>query len=132
MPCTLCTPSGDIVYEDDDAYVAVHEDWAVPGHVMIVAKRHVENASSLDENAWLRIAGVWHRTERALLTLTGAERCVAMKLGILTPHLHIHLYPVPARWTREQVFAAIDGKTRVDRDERFLTNLKALLTPAPH
>lgn len=130
MPCPLCTFAGDVVYEDDESYVALHDDWSVLGHAMIVSKRHVENASSLDEEAWLRFAHVWHRVERALLALTGAERCVVMKLGILTPHLHLHLYPVSAAHSRDDVFAAIDGKTHVPRDEAFLAKLRGHLTPA--
>lgn len=127
MHCSLCKPSGDIVFDDVDAYVVLHEDWAVLGHAMVVSKEHVENASSLDEEAWLRLARVWHRTEATLLELTGAERAIVMKLGIQTPHLHIHLYPVSATVTRADVFAAIDAKTAVERDETFIARLRAAL-----
>lgn len=130
MNCPLCTPAGDVVFEDDASYVTLHEDWAVLGHAMVVSKHHVENASSLDEERWLQLARVWHRAERALLALTGAERCIVMKLGILTPHLHLHLYPVSASASRADVFAAIDAKTRVERDEAFIANLRRHLTPA--
>jgi diadenosine tetraphosphate (Ap4A) HIT family hydrolase len=130
MHCVLCNPAGDLVFEDETTYVTLHEDWAVLGHAMIVARQHVENASSLDEDAWAHFARVWHRVERALLELTGAERCVAMKLGIMTPHLHVHLYPVQASASRADVFAAIDMKTRVPRDEDFIAGLRQHLTPA--
>ena len=129
MACVLCNPAGDLVYEDDDSYVVLHEDWAVAGHAMVVSKRHVENASDLDEAAWLRLASVWHRAEAAVLELTGAERCIVMKLGIQTPHLHLHLYPVGKEATRTEVFAAIDGKTSVRRDETFIAGLRRHLTP---
>lgn len=132
MPCVLCediASTGDVVYEDAHASIVLHNDWSVLGHAMIVAKRHVENASDLDAEEWLHFARTWQRVERVLLDLTGAERAIAMKLGILTPHLHVHLYPVSAQATREEVFAAIDGKTRVPRDERFVERVKtALLT----
>jgi diadenosine tetraphosphate (Ap4A) HIT family hydrolase len=130
MSCVLCKPSGDVVFEDDQAYVALHEDWAVLGHAMVVSKHHVENASDLDEDAWMHLTRVWHRTEKALLTLTGAQRCIVMKLGIMTPHLHFHLYPVPATATRADVFGAIDMKTRVARDEDFVAGLRQHLTRA--
>ncbi|HEX7807638.1 MAG TPA: HIT domain-containing protein [Thermoanaerobaculia bacterium] len=130
MSCVLCNPAGDIVFEDDATYVTLHDDWAVRGHAMIVAKQHVENPSALDENAWLHFARVWHRVELELLALTGAERCIAMKLGIATPHLHVHLYPVKASASRADVFAAIDMKTRVPRDEAFIAGPRQHLTPA--
>jgi diadenosine tetraphosphate (Ap4A) HIT family hydrolase len=132
MSCVLCediASTGDVVHEDPHATVVLHSDWSVLGHAMIVAKTHVENAADLDADEWLHFARVWQRTERVLLENTGAERAIAMKLGILTPHLHVHLYPVSAEATREDVFAAIDGRTRVPRDERFVERAKtALLT----
>lgn len=130
MGCTLCTPSGDIVFEDAAAVVVLHDDWAVLGHAMIVAKQHVENPSGLALADWIAFTSVWHRTEEVLLRLTGAERCIAMKLGVLTPHLHVHLYPVSSGATREEIFAAIDMKTSVPRDGRFVATLREHLTPA--
>ena len=80
---------------------------------MIVAKQHVENVSDLEEGAWLHLAKVWHRTERELREKTGADRVMVMKLGIQTPHLHVHLYPFPKDATRDEVFAVIDGRDRL-------------------
>ena len=134
MTCVFCTDvtqAGEVVFEDDTAWVVIHPDWAVLGHAMVVAKRHVENASGLDAEEWLHVARVWQRAERVLLELTGAERAIVMKLGIATPHLHVHLYPVSASATREEVFAAIDGKTSVPRDPGFLDRVKTALLTAP-
>lgn len=132
MPCPLCHPPPEqVVFENDDALVLLHDDWAVRGHLMIVAKRHVENVSDLEPEEWTGVAAVWHRTERAVLAVTGVERVIAMKLGIQTPHLHVHLYPFLASATREDVFAAIDGKTRSARDGDFVAALVARLNPPP-
>lgn len=68
-----------------------------------------------------------HRAERALLEATGAERAILMKLGIATPHLHLHIYPVRASLDRAAVFAIIDAKTRVPRDESFIAKVRAHL-----
>lgn len=132
MPCVFCTnpeSAGDIVYEDDDALVLLHPDWSPRGHAMVVAKEHVENASSLAEDAWLALARVWHRAERVLLELTGADRAIILKLGIVTPHLHVHIYPVPASSSREEVFAAFAGKKSEPRDEGFIERVRGALTP---
>ncbi|HVG24746.1 MAG TPA: HIT domain-containing protein [Thermoanaerobaculia bacterium] len=129
--CVLCAPASadDLLFEDDAARVLLHPDWSPRGHLMIVAREHVENAADLDEERWLAFARVWHRTERILLDLTGADRSIAVKLGILTPHLHVHLHPVPATATREEVFAWIDAKARDARDESFVAELRGRLTP---
>ena len=110
---------------DAVARVAFHDDWAVRGHVMVIARQHVENLSDLDDLA--AFMSVYERAERALLEATGCERAIVMKLGIMTPHLHLHIYPVAATATRAEVMAAIDGKTRVPRDETLIERVRAML-----
>ena len=123
MQCVFCTDvarAGDVVCETAHAWVVLHEDWAVPGHAMIVSRRHIENASDLTEHEWEHFSRVWRRAERALLAATDSDRAIVMKLGIATPHLHVHIYPVGKNATREEVFAAIEGKTRARRDEMLV------------
>lgn len=128
MTCALCEePAGDIVFEDEWTRVILHEDGSPRGHAMVVSRRHLENASDLDEEEFAHLARVWHRAEHVLLEAARAERAIILKLGILTPHLHVHIYPVAAAATREEVFAAIDGKARTARDERFVEKVKLLL-----
>jgi diadenosine tetraphosphate (Ap4A) HIT family hydrolase len=130
MTCTFCSDLSSargLVFEDERSWVLLHPDWSPRGHAMVVAKRHIENASSLDEEEWLHLARVWHRAERVLLDATGAERAIIFKLGILTPHLHVHIYPMSATATREDVFAAIDGKASESRDETFVTAIRNAL-----
>ena len=106
MPCVFCTDphsAGALIWEDERVWVMLHPDRSPRGHTMVIAKRHVENASDLDEEQWLHLARVWHRAERVLLELTGAERAMILKLGIATPHLHVHIYPMSARATRDEV-----------------------------
>ena len=127
MTCVFCDnvrSSGDLVFEDDRVWIVVHPG----GHLMLVAKRHVENVSDLPEDDWLHFARVWHRAERVLLDLTQTDRAIVMKLGIQTPHLHVHLYPFRTEASREEVFAAIDGKTREPRDEAFVARIRMALS----
>ena len=135
MECIFCddiSRSGEVVHESAHAWVVLHEDWAVPGHAMIVSRRHIENASDLTDHEWEHFGRVWRKTERALLAATEAERAIVMKLGIATPHLHVHIYPVSKNLTREDVFAAIDAKTRTERDEHLVRKVRQLLTPSAH
>ena len=132
MTCTFCSDlsaAGGLVFEDERSWVLLHPDWSPRGHAMVVAKRHVENASSLDEDEWLHLARVWHRAE-GILDATGAERAIVFKLGILTPHLHIHIYPMSATATRENVFAAFDGNASEPRDEAFVATIRSALREA--
>jgi len=118
MNCLFCdlltTRDGaaDILFEDGDVLVLLHEAWATLGHTVVVAKRHVENASGLAEDEWGRLSRTFRRVEAAVLAETGADRAILMKLGLMVPHLHLHIYPVSRELSREQVFAIIDGKTK--------------------
>jgi len=95
---------------------------------MVIWKSHVENFSDLSEYDASHLSQMHHTAERALLDATGADRAVLMKLGIATPHLHLHIYPVSTSLDRAAVFAIIDGRTRVDRDERFTARVRDLLS----
>jgi len=86
---------------------------------MLVAKRHVENFADLTDSEAQQFARVERVCERALLDVTGAARAILMKLGIATPHLHIHIYPVPGDATREEVQRIIDAKVREKREPGF-------------
>ena len=122
MPCIFCTDvtaAGEIVFENDIAWVLLHPDSAVAGHAMVVAKCHVENASDLSPDEFGAFAKIQHAAERALLEVTGAERAILLKLGIQTPHLHLHIYPVSRDATRQEVMDAIDGKVREERPADF-------------
>jgi diadenosine tetraphosphate (Ap4A) HIT family hydrolase len=131
MTCSLCHDTSGLVHETDHTRVLLHPDWSPPGHLMVVAKRHVENASDLYADEWTDLTRVWQRVERVLLDVTGAERAVILKLGIQTPHLHFHIYPVRATDTRDDVFAAIDGKRGAPLDEALVANLRQHLTADP-
>ena len=134
MSCLFCTDitvAGDVVHESAHAWVILHEDWAVPGHAMIVSRRHVQNVSDLSDHEWEHFGATWRRAERALLHATGATRAIAMKLGIATPHLHMHIYPVMDDTSRDDVFAAIDARTGGTRDESLIARIRGLLTAPP-
>lgn len=127
MPCVFCTDpwnAGEILVETSAATVILHDDWAVRGHTMIVAKRHVENLSDLGDGEATDFLHVVRGVETLLLEETATDRAIILKLGIQTPHLHVHIYPVSADLDRSQVMAIIDARVRVPKDERFVRLLK--------
>ena len=130
MSCIFCNDpraAGEVLFEDDRTLVILHNDWAVRGHAMVVWKAHVENVADLATDEHAHFASVHHRAERALLDATGADRAILLKLGIATPHLHLHIYPVRASLDRAAVMAIIDGKVRVARDDAFVEAVRAAL-----
>jgi histidine triad (HIT) family protein len=131
MACVFCSDpasAGELVYEDARSWVILHPDGSPRGHAMVVAKQHAENASALDEENWLHLARVFREAERVLLALTRTQRAIVLKLGIQTPHLHLHIYPMAETATREEVFEALDGKRGETRDDEFVRECRSRLT----
>ncbi len=135
MTCLFCNEprtAGEVLFEDARVLVVLHEDWAVRGHAMVVWKGHVENVASLTIDDALHFAAVHHRAERALLAVTRADRAILLKLGIATPHLHLHIYPVSAALDRAAVMEIIEARVRDAMDERgrqaFVNELRERLT----
>jgi diadenosine tetraphosphate (Ap4A) HIT family hydrolase len=105
MSCVFCKnvhDAGTLLSEDEHTWVVRHPE----GQTMIVARRHVENVSDLDEDEWLHVARVWHRVEKEM----NAERVIVFKLGVATPHLHIHLHPFTRNTTRQEIFLTLAGR----------------------
>ena len=102
----------------------LHPDSAVKGHSMLVAARHVENFCDLTDSEIHQLGRVQRVCERALLDVTRTDRAILMKLGIQTPHFHLHIYPVKRGMTRDEVMRVIDAKVSETREAGFA---KALL-----
>ena len=127
MACVFCDDSqsaGELVVAFDDWSLLLHPDSAVRGHAMLVAKRHIENFADLTGDEAQEFARVARVCERALLDVTRTDRAILMKLGIATPHLHIHIYPVSRALDREAVQRIIDAKVREDREPGFAGTLR--------
>lgn len=135
MTCLFCNDpraAGEVLFEDDRVLVILHDDWAVRGHAMVVWKEHVENVAGLTIDDYIHFAAIHHRAERALLAVTRADRAILLKLGIATPHLHLHIYPVSAGLDRAAVMEIIDARVRDAMDDRerqaFINELRERLT----
>lgn len=133
MTCKLCRAVGGdgdepLLLHDPAGVVLLSDDWSVRGHIVVVARSHVENTSELPADEAARFFELLTRAERAVLDFSGADRAVLMKLGLAVPHLHVHVYPVTREATREEVFAAINLTSRVDlpadERDRFVAGLR--------
>ncbi len=130
MSCVFCTDvrnAGDVIAEDDKLWIVLHDDWAVRGHAMVVWKTHVENIADLAIDETVHFALAHHRAERALLAATRADRAVILKLGIATPHLHVHIYPVSETIDRTAVMEIFDARVRQPRDGALVAELRERL-----
>ena len=134
MHCGFCETIGDlskfgvVIHEDHRCSVLLHPDSAVAGHAMLIWKRHVQNIAELDAEELAFFARAHRAVEQVLLRVTGRERAILLKLGIQTPHLHLHIYPVSAAAGRDEVMAIINGATEEERPEGFAARCARSLT----
>lgn len=84
-----------VITDDEDARVVLALDPRVPGHTIVVWKRHVHDFSELDDRETARLFLICRDVARALRTaLTDVERVyqVTMCDGPIN-HLHVQLIP---------------------------------------
>ena len=135
--CSLCALSADPtshplhIHENRAAVAVIHDDWAIRGHAMIVARRHVENTSALDDEEARLFFDAVRSVERALLEVFAADRVFMMKLGVAVPHLHLHLYPVTRSATRDDFLRAVMMESRdepeAEEKAKLIERLRARL-----
>jgi diadenosine tetraphosphate (Ap4A) HIT family hydrolase len=115
MNCSICTllegpiTDRDVVAGNEAAVAWLHESRAHRGHSVVVARRHVENLSDLSDEEASGFLALARRVEHAALAETGSARAILMKLGLVVPHLHLHIYPFSREASRETVMKVIDG-----------------------
>ncbi len=118
---------------------------AVPGWMMMVARRHVPGPSHFDAREIASFGPTWCHLQRVLLEITGALRIYTAALGESSPHFHGHLVPrypqMPKNAKGWPVFdlerAAKAGEVPVDAAEvtrvrlAFADALKSTPPPSP-
>ena len=127
MACVFCSDrpaAGEEVVDFGGWTLLLHPDSAVRGHAMLAVKRHAENFSDLSDSEAQQFARVEKVCERALLDVTRTDRAILMRLGIATPHFHLHIYPVSSRLTRPEVQRIIDAHVSEPRDHDFAKTVR--------
>ena len=81
------------VYEDDHWYAQPAARQAVPGQLMLVAKRHFLDASAMEPAEAESLGGVLAQLTRAIKNGVGAERVYVVTVVERTPHWHTWLIP---------------------------------------
>lgn len=91
--CDVCAISAARVIRRERAgIIAVPEDVARSGHIMVVSLTHAESLSALpqaDADAFMALVGSATRdAERST-----AAHCYVARIGDQSPHLHFHIVP---------------------------------------
>jgi len=81
------------VYEDEHWYAQPPAKQVVPGHLLLVAKRHFLDASEMQPDEANSLGSVLGKLTTALKQAVGAERVYVVTVVERTPHWHTWLIP---------------------------------------
>ena len=87
-------------YEDDLVIALINYKPVLPGHSLIIPKRHVEKFDLLTDEEALRVHQVIKKVHHASKTVFNAHSYViyqknGQEVGQTVPHLHFHYVPRP-------------------------------------
>ena len=124
--CTRLSVDKQPVFENDLWHVRpIDAPSAVPGWMLLVARRHVPGPAQFDAREAQSFGPTWCHLQRVLLEVTGALRIYTAALGESSPHFHGHMVPRSAQMPKDAkgwaVFdlerAAKAGEVHVDATE---------------
>ncbi len=106
-PCVFCKQEildKQKFYEDDLVLGLVTHKPIVPGHVLIVTKRHVEHFEQLTQEEIARIGEIVKRVHAASSRAYAASSYLllqknGMPAGQTVPHMHLHYIPCKGKET---------------------------------
>ncbi len=82
------------VWENHDFILLLDINPVNPGHLLLIPKKHVNNAFSLQEPLYSRMFKMTKKIAIKLQKITKARRIGLAIEGFGVPHVHIHLVPV--------------------------------------
>lgn len=92
--CTRLAADEQPVFENDLWHVRpISAPCAVPGWMLLVARRHVAGPAQFDAREAQSFGPMWCHLQRVLLEVTGALRIYTAALGESLPHFHGHMVP---------------------------------------
>lgn len=148
--CGMCTKlresASEAVFQNELWHVRpIDGPCAVPGWMLMVARRHVAGPAQFDAREIASFGPTWCHLQKVLLEVTSALRIYTAALGEASPHFHSHLIPRYAEMPKQaKGFAVFDleraaraGEVEVDTarvravTQAFAAALKSSPPPAP-
>ncbi len=101
MHCAFCDEevlNRQKFYEDDRVIVLLTHKPAVPGHCLIISKRHVERFEMLTDEEIAQIGRVIKKVDQAAMQVFKTSSYILLQkngqeVGQTVPHVHFHYIP---------------------------------------
>ena len=129
-PCRTCelvarrkagaAPLWDCIYQTAYWDVAHSYDTALPGWLVLVARRHITAIDELTEAEAMELGQLIRRTSLALKEVTGCLKTYVVQFAEQAehPHVHFHIIPRMRDQPEERHGALIFGYLGVPEEER--------------
>lgn len=89
------SPLWDDIYHTDYWDVAHAYNTALPGWLVLVARRHIEALDELTEEEAVELGQLIRRVSAALKTATGCRKTYVIQFAEAAEHPHVHVHVVP-------------------------------------
>jgi len=101
-PCVFCTQNivqEQSVFEGRYFYVLLDHEPRVPGHLLVIPKRHVAKAHDLSQNEWSELSDLLPKIVAVFCEFLETEDYILLEKNgqqafQQIPHVHFHLFPV--------------------------------------
>lgn len=138
-PCPFCDSSVlnlQQFYEDDHVIALYSHKPVLPGHSLIIPKRHVERFEDLNEDEITQIAKVIKKVNIAVSKAFGTSSYLILQkngveVGQTVPHVHFHYIPRKEGDTSTLVFlfqfytASFKSPIEPETMQQIVSNIKA-------
>lgn len=82
---------GEVIYEDDAAFVILTIEPISPGHCLVIPKAQVDSLWDLDDETYHHLMEVSHEMARRIEKAYDYKRVGMLVEGFGVPHAHIHI-----------------------------------------
>ena len=82
---------GEIIYEDDTAFVILTIEPITPGHSLVIPKQQVDSLWDLDNETYHHLFDIAHDIARRIEGAYDYKRVGMLVEGFGVPHAHIHI-----------------------------------------
>ena len=113
-------PIWDSIYRTPLWDVAHSYNTALPGWLVLVARRHIESLDELTDPEAVEMGRLIRRTSLALKKVTGCEKTYVLQFAEKAEHLHVHFHIIPrmADQPENRAGPQIFGYLNVPAEER--------------
>lgn len=87
------------IYESEYFSVVLDYEPRVPGHLLVIPKRHVAKAHELSQNEWAEMSNIISKTAKVFSEFLATDDYIIVEKNgrnafQQVPHVHFHLFPV--------------------------------------